>query len=105
MKECNNLSYNHHQNRPDMSIKTMKPIKNLIKQSLGNFLYIFNFFLVFIQTYIYNVDQSECDKMKAIKVIFRCMRFKLVVGVCGHWFNFPTPIMFEDIFFKHFLQF
>ena len=52
MKECNNLSYNHHRNRPDMSIKTMKPIKNLIKQSLGNFLYIFNFFLVFIQTYI-----------------------------------------------------
>ena len=40
MKECNNLSYNHHRNRPDMSIKTMKPIKNLIKQSLGNFLYL-----------------------------------------------------------------
>ena len=100
MKECNNLSYNIHRNRPDMSIKTMKPIKNLIKQSLGNFLYIFNFFLVFIQT-IYNVDHSECDKMKAIKVIFCCMRFKLAVGVCSHWFNFPTPIMFEDTYFSN----
>ena len=87
-----------------MSIKTMKPIKNLIKQSLGNFLYIFNFFQ-YLFKHIYNVDQSECDKMKAIKVIFCCMRFKLAVGVCGHWFNFPTPIMFEDIFFKHFPQF
>ena len=47
MKECNNLSYNHHRNRPDMSIKTMKPIKNLIKQSLGNcFSVIFNYNIV-----------------------------------------------------------